>query len=413
MRPRCFLAAVGDANSPVTWSGIPFYFLQSARAAGLIDEGLPLSTEGLGWGTRRMIWNMTRLSGGDRPGGYQYSTTFLERLWSSSKPHLQDSQVINCFQLFPPSIINNSRIKKWFFIDQTLIQLFDYYGLRSTVGRRIADEAVKRERDGYQAATGVMVHSKWAAESVERDYAVPRSRIHVVVPGASIDRDEYTHWETRECERRAFDKQQQHRPLRLVFVGKYWRRKGLDRLLKALVLARRQGSTTTLRIIGCRRENLPVELRDIKGVEWAGFIDKRVEAGKFLQAVGECDIGCLLSREEAGGIALREYHALGLPVLGTNTGGAPEHMLPDASVTVSVDATAEEISETLLSLEGDPTRLAELRNKAWQQRRLASWPETVRRIQEFWPHPGADLEIAGQGAEEDFRPEAQMYGSVA
>src|SRR5207248_1430848 len=123
---------------------------------------------------------------------------------------------------------------------------------------------------------------------------------------ANLDSAEYARWEIEEEVRHRDDIEEKERPLRLVFVGKEWHRKGLDRLLRALRLARRSGANIMLRVIGCRRELLPQDLRDTDGVEWFGFIDKRTEAGRFLRAVSYCDIGCLLSRAEAAGIAVRE-----------------------------------------------------------------------------------------------------------
>jgi glycosyltransferase involved in cell wall biosynthesis len=413
MRPKAFLAAMGDSNSPVTWSGIPYHFLQAARAEGLLDEGLPLATDGAGWKARRIAWNIGRVLSGDRLGGYQYSSAFLERLWSPVTARLRNNVVVNCFQLYPPSIVKDPAIEKWFFLDQTLLQLFDFYGQRSSVGRRIAQSAIEREREGYQSAAGVIVHSRWAARCVIGDYGVAANRVHVVTPGANVDPFEYARWEIEEEKRRSVEAKHAERPLRLVFVGKYWRRKGLDRLLGALRLARRAGSRATLRVIGCERASLPAELLDVDGVEWIGFVDKRADAGKFLHAVSECDIGCLLSRVEAGGIAYREYHALALAVLGTNAGGAPEHMIPETSIVVSTEAADEEVAATLLKLERDSAHLKRLRESAWNLRRNALWQETVRQIQNFWPYLHQGTAPVAQTPGFELPPESIIQESVA
>jgi glycosyltransferase involved in cell wall biosynthesis len=384
MKPQTFLAAVGDSNSPVTWSGIPYHFLQAARAQGLIDAGLPLSTDGLIWKARRIKWNLGRVLSGDRRGGYQYSRSFLESLWSPVLPGLKGNVVINCFQLYAPSVIKDRTIDKWFFIDQTLLQLFDYYDSRRFIGRRIAREAIEREREGYHAASGMIVHSKWAAESVIRDYGVPSNHVHVVLPGANLDPIEYAKWELEEVEERGLEDDKKQRPLQLIFVGKYWKRKGLDRLLSALAIARLSGLKATLKVIGCRREDLPDHLRSVGGVEWLDFIDKRADASRFFRTLAECDVGCLLSRAEAGGIALREYHAFGLVVLGPKTGGAPEQMIQDASIAIAPEATDEEIADTLLNLERDSPWFNKLRSTAWQQRHSALWDESVRQIAQIW-----------------------------
>ena len=385
MKRTVLLAAVGDVNSPATWSGIPFHFLQAARGAGLINQGLALSASGRDWRIRRLAWNARSVLRGDHHGGYQYSPGFLERLWERDRRRLGGSVIVNCFQLFPDSIVLDSTIEKWFFIDQTLTQLFDFYGERRKIGSSIAADAVAREREGYLASAGVIAHSRWAADNVIFGYGVPPEKVHVATPGASLDEAEYECWERERAKepRRAPNRPEE---LRLVFVGKDWRRKGLDRLLAAFGLARKLGLRATLRVIGVARRAIPAKHRDYDGVEWAGFIDKRNHASEFINAVASCDLGCLLSRAEAGGIAFREYHALGLGALGSNVGGAAEHMIPEASLLMPPESSDEEIARALLALQREPERLLSMRRHAWERRRTALWRESISRLMTFWPH---------------------------
>lgn len=379
---RCFLTAVGDANDPVTWSGILYHFLQAAKREGLVDEGLPLELNGLPWRLRRWFWNATRMLLGDRLGGYQYSIPFLETLWAPYRTLVSGAILIHCFQLYPPSVVADSSIEKWFFLDQTLLQLFDHYGIRPSVGRHVAAEAVERERKGYYASSGVVVHSSWAAESVKSDYGVPASKVHVVLPGANLDAALYSRWEQEEEERRADPTRslEPSGPVRFVFVGKDWRRKGLDRLLRGFALANDQGAGAKLRVIGCRRQSLPVGLRSTSGVQWSGFVDKRARAQELLRMVAECDVGCLLSRAEAGGIAIREYHALGLAVLGTTAGGAGEHACPEASWFLPPEAADEVIAEAFLDICRARDRLAVAKEEAWKRRHSFLQRTTVGKV---------------------------------
>jgi len=369
-------------NSVETWSGIPFHFLEAARRAGLIDVGLPLDVKGRAWQARRISWNLGQALRFERPGGFQYSVGFLERLWRPFLPRLAGGIAINCFQLYPPSMVADPAIEKWFFLDQTLLQLFDHYGVRKQVGTRIAAQALAREKEGYGRAAGVIVNSRWAADSVVRDYQIDPAKVHVVLPGANLDPVAYGRWEATHQHVRAAG-----RPLRLVFVGKDWQRKGLDRLLRGLRKARAASSQVTLRVIGCARASLPPDLAAVDGVEWYGFVDKRTELRRFFDAVSECDMGCLLSRAEAGGISLREYHALGLAVLGTEAGGAPEHALAEASILVPIDAGEDRIAGILASIENDHPRLERMRQAAWTNRRSFLWDATVEKIRAFWREP--------------------------
>ena len=135
-----------------------------------------------------------------------------------------------------------------------------------------------------------------------------------------------------------------------------------------------------LRVIGCERESLPENLRDTAGVEWAGFVHKSRDPARFIRMVAECDVGCLLSRAEAGGIALREYHALGLAVIGPDTGGAPDHMFDDAAIMIDPDASSEAIADQLLALEREPGNLAALRRSAYTRRDEALWGASVANL---------------------------------
>ena len=386
-RRRVLLAAIGDVNSPVTWSGIPYHFMLEARRQGLVDEGLRLATDRRHWQVRRIAWNAGRLLALEGPGGYQYSTAFLERLYDPVHAKIVGTTVINCFQLFPPSVVENTSIDKWFYIDMTLQQLFDYYGVGNSIGASIANDSLQRERNGYASAKGIIAHSRWAARSVIQDYGIAHDRVHVVVPGANLDPEQYAAWDRRQTRSTNITGTQ---PLRLVFVGKYWKRKGLDRLLGAFLLSRQGGLNATLRIIGCSRDSLPATYRETPGVEWVGFVDKQKEPQRLLHLVAECDVGCLLSRVEAGGMALREYQALGLVTIGPDTGGAPEHMIEGASIAVSPVATLEGIANVLLELDRSKAKFHRLRENAWNMRRQALWENSVTQILSFWPSWTAD-----------------------
>lgn len=373
---KVLVAAVGDTNSPVTWSGIPFHLLHAGRRLGLIDAGMALTAGGVLWSARRAFWNAMQVLHGARWGGYQYSVQFLETLWRPFRREAKGKIVINCFPLFPPSVTHDHEVEKWVFVDQTLRQAFDYYELRRTIGNPVARAAVEMEAEGYARCAGVIAHSAWAARSAIEDYGVAPSRVFVVVPGANFDPEAYAAYE-QSVEGGNDACAGIGGPLRLVFVGKDPFRKGLDRLLKAMRIVRSRGSNCVLTVIGCPRSNLPRALQDVAGVSWLGFIDKRQDAQTFLQLLAAHDVGCLLSRAEAGGIGLREYHAVGLASLAPDTGGAPEHALAGASLLIKPDAGDDAIADAILELEGDRGLVGRMKALAWSRRREFLWDSTV------------------------------------
>ncbi len=183
---RTLLAAVGDANDVRTWSGIPYHLLQEGKRQRLIDQGLSLSTDGWAWKSRRYAWNLRNVMLGRGRGGFQYSVEFLERLWAPVRSLAVNARLINCFQLFPPSLVTSESTERWYFLDQTLIQLFDTYGIREEIGARIAEEAIERERDGYRRAKGIVMHSQSAASSVIQDYGIEPAKVAIVVPAPTL-----------------------------------------------------------------------------------------------------------------------------------------------------------------------------------------------------------------------------------
>jgi glycosyltransferase involved in cell wall biosynthesis len=378
-RRRRLLAAAGDANDPALFGGIPYHFLHAAVADGVIDAGLSLKApEGLLHRARWASWNATRALSGAGIRGYQLSESRLNVLWSDYRDRLAGAVLLNMFQLYPPWVIENVQIEKWFSIDQTLRQLFTYY-LRKPLSERTIQEALQLEQIGYQSAAGIIVHSDWARDDVIEGYGIAPSKVHVVKPAANLEAGPYAEWEQRHAQH--LTPNSEARPIRFVFVGVDGFRKGLDRLLGGLAIARARGSRAELRVIGCQRRNMPSRLRDLAGVEWFGFISKQQHLSHFLRAVSDCDVGCLLSRAEAAGIGLHEYHALGLAVLGTSAGGSAEQLIPEASVIADVEATDEEIASILMSFEANPQRLSSMKLAAWEQRHDHLWPNRVLQVE--------------------------------
>lgn len=378
-RRRRLLAAAGDVYDPTLWSGIPYHFLQAAVCEGTLDAGLALRPPaGPTHRARRATWNAMRALSGAGIRGYQYSESRLNLLWRDQRRALSGAVVVNMFQLYPPWLIEAEDIQKWFSVDQTLYQNFSHYGLDRLLGQRTMREAMALEQAGYRSAAGVVTHSHWAREDVVTRYGIPAHRVHVVKEAANVDAADYLAWEQNRGSADPADTRS--RPVRLVFVGRYGIRKGLDRLLGALAIARDRGSRIELRVIGCEPAAVPAKLRTISGVEWVGFISKQPNSRQFITAVSECDIGCLLSRAEAAGSSVFEFHALGLAVLGTNAGGSAEQPIPEASVVVDVEATDEEVASILMALEANPARLRAMRNAAWERRHTVMWPSRAREI---------------------------------
>jgi glycosyltransferase involved in cell wall biosynthesis len=377
-RDQTVLAANGDVHDVRQRSGVPYHLLAEGRRAGLFQSGLSLRADPTVGSGRRWFWHLGRLLRHGEWGGYQLSVPLLEARWRPVQAEVAGATIVNYFQLFAPSVDARADVVRWFYLDQSLGQYLDGYGLRARVGHRLAADAARRERHGYQAAAGLIVHSRWAARGVV-EAGADASRVHVIEPGANLDPGAYAGWEARAVGPQGLPSPPDGR-LRLVFVGTDWRRKGLDRLLAAVSLARGRGARLRLRVVGTEAADVPSPLRGSAEVEWLGRIDKSSAPERFLHVVADNDVGCLLSRVEAAGISLREFHALGLGVLAPDVGGCPDQCIPEASRLLGTAASPEDIADVLLEWSRDPGVVLRLREAAWARRREMLWPNAVARM---------------------------------
>lgn len=369
-------AAIGDAEDPATWSGTPSHFLDAARAEGLRVAGLRFDLAATRTRGRLLRWGLARLVRFGAPRGLQYDRGFLDALWATVPAPAPGTVLVNCSQVFPDAIVQEGQYPLVFYLDQTLTQLFDYYDHAAHVAPDLRADVIARETAQYAQARAIIFQSRWAADDVLTHYGIDPARVHVVLPGANLDPVALATWDsTHTTPRHA-----RIGALRLGFVGKDWERKGLDRLIRAVALARDAGAAVDLDVIGPEAAMLPAALRDVPGIRWLGFVDKRRDPARFLALLDGFDVGCLLSRREAGGISLRECARLGIPTLAPDTGGAPEYAVPGATTLIAPEAPDAVIAEAIVALATDPAYFARQRAAAWAARHDADWRTAARRF---------------------------------
>jgi glycosyltransferase involved in cell wall biosynthesis len=133
-----------------------------------------------------------------------------------------------------------------------------------------------------------------------------------------------------------------------------------------------------LHIIG----KCPPEIAQQDGVTYFGSIDKAAEIERFIEIARNVDVGCMLSRAEATGVALLEFLRLGVPIVATDVGGIPDIVELGAGVLAPAETSAENLAQLLACLIDEPDRLAELRERAWRLRHNASWRRVVAALAE-------------------------------
>lgn len=197
--------------------------------------------------------------------------------------------------------------------DATFRLLTGYYPLFTGLHASARWQGEVLGRRSARRSTAFLLTSDWAAASLTDDYGVDPSRIRVAPFGPSITSTTLPTGPRPGA------------PLRLLFVGSDWERKGGDRAVEVVATLRRQGVACELTVVGAGPD-VPA------GVTRLGH----VERDRMGELYASHDVLLEPARANAGGVTLTDATASGLPVVATNTGGVPS-IVDDGVTGILVD----------------------------------------------------------------------------
>ena len=187
------------------------------------------------------------------------------------------------------------------------------------------------EKTAYEAASGIIAVSNGMREDILRSYpAIDPERVKVVHNG--IDLEAWKHPQGQEADAQAAATLKRlgidpDRPT-IVFVGRITRQKGLPHLLRAceqlpadvqVILCAGAPDTPEIK---AEVEGLVAHLRDKRtGVVW---IEEMLPRPELIAVLAASDVFVCPSVYEPLGIVNLEAMAVGLPVVGSATGGIPD-----------------------------------------------------------------------------------------
>ena len=187
------------------------------------------------------------------------------------------------------------------------------------------------EKTAYEAASGIIAVSNGMREDILRSYpAVDPERVKVVHNG--IDLEAWKHPQGQEADAQAAATLKRlgidpDRPT-IVFVGRITRQKGLPHLLRAceqlpadvqVILCAGAPDTPEIK---AEVEGLVAHLREKRtGVVW---IEEMLPRPELIAVLAASDVFVCPSVYEPLGIVNLEAMAVGLPVVGSATGGIPD-----------------------------------------------------------------------------------------
>jgi len=197
--------------------------------------------------------------------------------------------------------------------DATFGGLVGYYPEFSDFAEDTVRKGHAAEQRALNRVTLAIYTSNWARESAALHYRVPAERLAVVPFGANIE-----HLPTREETVASVAFRREKRPVRLLFIGGHWERKGGDIAIETAAHLHRRGVDVELAVLGSAPAGeQPAFVRRLP------YISKHSEEGRkeMARLYSESHFLLLPSRAECNANVLAEGNAQGLPAIATDTGG--------------------------------------------------------------------------------------------
>jgi glycosyltransferase involved in cell wall biosynthesis len=171
-------------------------------------------------------------------------------------------------------------------------------------------------------------------------------------------------------------------PPRFVYLGRLKRYKGVEHLLRAVALARRERDDLGLDIAGSgddrpRLEALARSLGIADAVRFLGFVDESAKLALLRQAVANV----FPSPKEGWGITVMEAAACGTPSLASDAPGLRDSVRDGLTGLLVPHGDAAALASAMLRLAGDPALVERLGHAARQHALAHSWEAATDRVE--------------------------------
>ncbi len=233
--------------------------------------------------------------------------------------------------------------------------------------------AHQQEQAALSRSDCAFYSSGWAVDTARQHYVTAPARVDMLPFGANLT---VTH-DLAGVERLIAARR--NAPIKLLFIGVDWHRKGGQIAAEATRLLNERGTQAVLQVVGCHAPQLP-------HLERIGFVDKSSQDGseRFQRLLEEATIMLFPTRAEAAGIVFAEASAYGVPIVSTDTGGVADYVQQDKNgILLPLEAGPEAYADAVQRLLSDPTltRALSLGGYELYQSKL-NWKSSVRRLLE-------------------------------
>lgn len=348
------IASTGDVNDPKTWSGTPFYMARALEARMARVSYISAVQTGLVTQLGRAVRLQARLTGWKTmPAASWFAARKNAKVIEQA---LQGSDVDALFAPAGSSLLAalETDVPLVYSSDATVRLMVDYYGKFTDLTATALREAEAVEAAAIARAQILSYPTEWAARSAVEDYGADPARIRIMPYGANLD---------TLPDRAAALAPRRDGPLRLIFVGVDWVRKGGAIAVEALSELTAAGIPAEMTIVGC----VPPKDVPADNLTVHPFLSKnKPEELALLSALYlDADLLVVPTRAECYGVVWCEAAAHGVPSIATATGGVPDVVRAGVTGhTLPPEATGAAYAERIAALWSEPGALERLKTSA-------------------------------------------------
>jgi glycosyltransferase involved in cell wall biosynthesis len=349
-RLRAAFIANGDARDPKLWSGTPSHMLAALEKR--FDMRLAVQEIWPAW--YRPLGRALKLLSGMR-FEYSWSQGYAGLGARGTLRRLKEAEpdVVFAVALTEMAYLLGDDLPLVYVTDAIIPDLVEYYEMFERISPTAKRKAARAERLAFAQAALLHFPTRWASRSAVEKQGVPEERVVEIAWGANIP------FEARPPRRLDGG------PLRLLFVGTHWERKGGPIALAVAEQLRERGIDWRLDVVGCTDAAVGGRVPD--NVTFHGFLDKGTEQGKALldSLYGAATFFILPTTAEAYGIVFAEAAHHGLPSIAYATGGVTSVVRDgETGILLPLGSPAEAFADAIEKLAGDPACYAAMSEAA-------------------------------------------------
>lgn len=249
-----------------------------------------------------------------------------------------------------------------FCADAPFCAMIDYYEAFTRLNPRQLALSEKLEARVIAQSALAVYPTQWAADQAIAHYGADPAKVAVIPFGANFGRDNRREdvWPWIE-ERAARDS------VRLLFVGREWKRKGGNIVMATAEWLRARGLDVQVDVVGCVP---PARYRHLDYLHTHGLLSARnqEQAKALTQLYQQAHFLFVPSRAEAYGMVFCEANAFGLPAISTATGGIPGVIRDGVNgFALPLEAGAECYGDAILKTLEPRGRYVEMAQNSFQE----------------------------------------------